>query len=401
MRALLPLLLVLVLCLTPAARADVAADLKSFLGGRGGKIVARDRALGDKLYLFDIDSGQLSKVSDDLDCRAPLISPDGTQLTWFQDDAIYVQDLGSSTKKKVATGYDPHWWIDSSSDTWIYYTSAGSFSSSSRKLWWPNNNGVKTYRIRLKDDKTEELWDWKGSGGPSPDGKYIGAGYATMILYDTAATKAHLLYDQTQGCNASMYPGSGKYLLMHLELPHDTFCYRDASDNRVWYALKPAGTEEWQNPEWSSDVDYATATAKETNTYYSTWVVKLSEIDGATGKIKSGSKGMLKVLETAGGHDWAEPYLWVAPPPAPDSGPPPADSGPPAMDGDPGVTADAGGADASVTKADALQPTEGGTAAGMQTLAGGCALSPRGRQPGGLPAAVLLVLLLALRRRRG
>jgi hypothetical protein len=126
----------------------------------------------------------------------------------------------------------------------------------------------------------------------------VGAAYSTVIIFDLVGGSAHVVNSNNQGCNGSMSPDNN-YHIMHLELPHTTFAYRDKDDNRVWYVENPAGTEEWQNPEFSTHPDFATATAKEGSGRYSVWVVKIS------------TKEMVKVLDVTDGSNWAEPHLWV------------------------------------------------------------------------------------------
>lgn len=406
------IVLALLLASTPS-RADLAAT-RTLLGGRAGKIVAVNKAEGGTLWLLDVDSDAPRRLSDEINCSGPLLSPDGTRVTYHQNGAVFVQALDGAAPTKLLDGYDPHFWRDDAGDEWIYFTTAGNFSSATRKLWWPDANGVKTYRHRLKDGHRELVVDWKASAGPSRDGKMIGAGYATMILFEEDGTP-HLLNNQQQGCNASMYPGDnsgGRYFLMHLELPHDTFCYRDKDDNRLWYVFKPEGTEEWQNPEWSNHPDFCMATARESNTYYGAWVIKISEIDGGTGQIRSGAQGMAQALLTTEG-DWAEPSLWLADSaPSVEPTPPAADGGspPPSV-----VGADGGGAGAmdggagpvdgaSPSSVDPQAPKEGGAGSGLGAadleLAGGCAVV-QWKASSSLPFfALVLLFFCAWRRRR-
>jgi hypothetical protein len=298
------------------ARADVAGELRTFLGDRSGRIAVVDRLAGYKVFIFDLDTGELSKLSDEIACLSPLISPDGTRVVYHQNYNVYIHDIDdrAAPRTRVTEGYDPHWWVDSCDDEWIYYTTQSKSKEAGhwRKLFWPENNGVETYRIRLRDGKKEHVWDWKGSGGPSRDGMWIGSGYASVVLHDLMADRSYLLADEKQGCNPSMYPGADRVYLMHLATNHKTICYRDKDDNLLWYVKNPSGTVEWQFPEWSSHVDYATATAKEKSSFNSVWVIRISEIDGGTGEIRPGKQGMMKVLPTSGGHDWSEPHLWVA-----------------------------------------------------------------------------------------
>ena len=288
------------LLLAPAVYADEYDDLKALLGGKEGKLVARDQTGGNKIYLFDTAARSFAKLSEDIECYQPLISPDGTRVVYQRGGKVYTRPLDGSAPTEIVAGYDGHWWVDDSGDEWLYYTTIGDNpDDTARKVWYPNNGkGIDTHRIRMRDNQDEFVYDWKCSAGPSKDGTHLGASYSTMIIFDLANGSAHVVNGGNQGCNGSMSPDNN-YYLMHLELPHTTFCYRDKDDNRVWYILNPTGTEEWQNPEFSTHPDYATATAKEGSGRYSVWVVKIS------------TNEMLKVLDVTDGSNWSEPHLWV------------------------------------------------------------------------------------------
>ena len=211
-------------------------------------------------------------------------------------------DGGGATE--IVEGYDGHWYLDDNDDEWLYYTTIGDNpEDTARKVWYPNNGkGIQTHRIRLRDNLDEFVFDWKCSAGPSRDGTHLGAAYSTMIIFELASGAAHVVNGNNQGCNGSMSPDDN-YYIMHLELPHTFFCYRDKDDNRVWFVENPAGTIEWQNPEFSTHPDFATATAKEASVEsggrYSVWAVKIS------------TKETVKLLDVLDGSNWAEPHLWV------------------------------------------------------------------------------------------
>jgi hypothetical protein len=288
------------LLLSPLAVADEYDDLKALLEGREGKVVARDQTDGNKLYLFDTATRSTTKLSEDIECHEPQVSLDGTRVAYERGGKVYVRPLDGSAATQIVEGYDGHWWMDDNDDEWIYYTTIGDNpEDTARKVWYPNNGkGIHTHRIRLRDNLDEFVLDWKCSAGPSRDGTHLGAAYSTMIIFEMATGTAHVINSNNQGCNGSMSPDDN-YYLMHLELPHTYFCYRDKDDNRVWFAENPVGTVEWQNPEFSTHPDFATATAKEASGEYSVWVIKIS------------TKEMVKVLDVTDGSNWAEPHLWV------------------------------------------------------------------------------------------
>jgi uncharacterized protein (TIGR03382 family) len=195
-----------------------------------------------------------------------------------------------------------------------------------------------------------------------------------MIIFELAGGIAHVVNGSSQGCNGSMSPDDN-YHLMHLELPHTYFCYRDKDDNRVWYVENPTGTMEWQSPEFSTHPDFATAAAKEGSGNYSVWAVKIS------------TKEMIKILDVTDGSNWAEPHLWVG-----DSGDGEDGGGEP----DGGM----GGDDAGAAADDGSESLEGtdetpGDSEGVGP-GGGCSC---GSQPVA-PAFALLIAFALLRRRR-
>jgi hypothetical protein len=305
-------------------------------------------------------------------------------LVYERGGAVYIRALDGSTATQIVEGYDGHWWVDDNDDEWIYYTTIGDNpDDTARKVWYPNDGkGIQTRRIRLRDDQDEFVLDWKGSAGPSMDGTHLGAAYSTMIIFEAATGTVHVVNGNNQGCNGSMSPDN-RYYLMQLELPHTFFCYRDRDDNRVWNIENPAGTEEWQNPEFSTHPDFATATAKEDNGHYSVWAVKIS------------TKEVVKVLDVADGSNWAEPHLWVESNGGGDDG---------------GSDADTGGDDAGTTNDEADPGTDaepgdsgGDTPANADekiVVSGGCmncATAPAGRCA---VAALLAVLYWRIRLRK-
>ncbi len=298
-----PLKLVLaVACVlgSPTAGADSFDDLEALLGGKNGKLVVRDQNDGNKLYVFDTTSRTFYKLSEEIECLQPLLSPDGTRVVYEHGGTVCIRPLDGGDPATLVAGYDGHWWVDPQGDEWIYYTTVGDNpEETSRKVWYPSNGrGIQTRRIRLKDQLDEFVFDWKCSAGVSRDGTHLGAAYSTMVIFEVPTGIAYVVNGGSQGCNGSMSPDN-RYYLMQLVLPHTVFSFRDRYDNVIWEIQNPFGTQEWQTPEFSTHLDYASATAKEDTGFYSAWVVKISTLE------------TLRVLDTSGGSNWSEPHLWV------------------------------------------------------------------------------------------
>jgi len=280
-----------------------------------GYVVATNRD-DTMCYIHNIATGVTSLLSADLDCREPLVAPDGRWVTYTRGRSnVRVMELPNGTPTTVADGRHPHPWYDQAGDLWIYYTTDS--GNDREKTWWPDTGyDIKTRRVKVDGGECQTLLNWKASGGPSRDGRYLGQGYASIMLFDTEANPAqqyrpcdddagtyngtaHELYDGGQGCNPSMAPDNS-YRIMHLFLPHLYFGFRDKNDTLLWRIIHDNDYEEWQNPEWSTHPDFATASLKHSNSRYAPVVIKISNRHTYTIPGMGVSDG-----------DWQNPQLWV------------------------------------------------------------------------------------------
>lgn len=282
------------------AQLDLA-PLRALLDGRPARLVARDHLNGDKIFALDVDSGVLFTLNDDLAAESPLLSPDGTRVVYQQGGSVYIAPFDGTARTLVTAGYDPHWWVAPQGDEWIYYTTRGDDLNGERTCYYPGCHGIETRRVRLRDQVDEFVLAWKGNGGLSRDGTHLGAGEATMIIFDLVANQQYFVNEGRNACNPSMSPDN-RYFLMHLTGTHQFFLFRDQQDNVVWQIKKPIDAEQWIEPEWSTDVDFATAASGESNGRASLCVVKISTSE------------YIRVLDARSElHNWSQPHLWVGP----------------------------------------------------------------------------------------
>lgn len=356
--------------------------------GHHGLVVALDHAEGDTLYVYDLTSRELRRLSDEIGCKGPKISSDGTRVVYHRGGMLHLRALAGGPAEPLVAGYNGHFWLDGAGEEWVYYTTIGDDPSDIwRRLLWPQSQGITTRRRRLRDGRDEHVLDWKGSGGPSPDGTHIASGYATVAIFDGAG-QPHFLNGGEQGCNTSLSPDD-RYLMMFFpELGHHRIAIVDKNDLLRWELFPPFGVVRWENPDWSNHPRVAAVSGVAGHGYGSVYLIGLPEaLDGSL----SEPRDLLLLLDARkGSHDWREPTLWI------DWQRPPIEY--PAVDG--GASSDLeqssgrdvgldGGGDAGSEG----EPSEG------DSNADGCGLGGRTAKGGGL-VLFLLVAALAWRRRR-
>ncbi|MBW2731579.1 MAG: hypothetical protein JRH20_04245 [Deltaproteobacteria bacterium] len=277
--------------------------------GYHGLLVALDHAEGDTLYVYDLTSGELRQLSDEIACRGAKISPDGTRVVYHQGGMLRRRALAGGPSEALVAGYDGHWWLDDAGEEWIYYTTMGDDPKDVwRRVLWPQGLGITTRRRRLRDGRDEHVLDWKASGGPSPDGTHLAGGYATVVVFD-AAQEPHFLNGGEQGCNTSLSPDE-RYLLMFFpDLAHQRIAMVNIQDQLLWELSVPFGVVRWENPDWSNHPRFAVTSGLAGHGYASVYVVALPVVlDGSPPQ----EQDLVQLLDARqGNHDWREPTLWV------------------------------------------------------------------------------------------
>lgn len=293
--------------------ADAGPDLLQIppteLLGHHGLVVALDHAEGDTLYLYDLSKGELTRLSDEIACRGPDISPDGQRVVYHRAGMLYQRELAGGRAQPIVAGYDGFYWLDEEGEEWIYYTTIGDDPTDLwRRLEWPWGQGITTRRRRLRDGHDEHMLDWKGSGGPSPDGTHIAAGYATVAIFDLAG-EPHFLNGGEQGCNTSLSPDA-RYLLMFFpDVDHRRIGVVNKDDRLLWQLRPPLGVTRWDNPDWSNHPRFATVSGVASHGYASIYVIELPA--RFEGRVDAPVR-LLQLLDARqGNHDWREPTLWV------------------------------------------------------------------------------------------
>jgi hypothetical protein len=279
------------------------------------------------MYWVDFSQAALSeqKVANTTPVISPLISPSGSLVTFWtgtdQSGTIYACSLlTNTTPVVVASGFDPHWWIEAGTGKVfiIYSTVTG-------KLNWPQLGQTLKQEINpntfAKIGTASVLLANSFNGGLSKNGRYLCTAYESTDMYEFLTSTHMQLNNNIQSCNASITPATTparQNRMMHLSLGqtinsqlyqmHQVFMIRNFSDVLLWYIEWPPGTDEWQKPEWSTHENFAVATAKRTSGgEYNVYIVKIATI-GTVAATEPESESPLRVVD--GNNTY--PHLWVA-----------------------------------------------------------------------------------------
>ena len=303
------------------AFAATAGEVSTFLGGLTGKVVYVDPTDFGKAYRLDLATMTATKISDDQGVKSPLISPDGDWITYQISSRSYIRRIdgaGSATQLPGNPAEAPHWYDDGST-VYVVHCSESDDIYSGGYTQIQELDGA----YGVVGTAPQMLFASRAAdGGRSADGRWLAEAYPLSFLYDMDNGNREygwnwLRYTQgeidlgyadqdelgnvQQTCNGSLSPDIGRnWRYMTLRIPHErvTIYKYDAAadrwiDDRTF--LNPAGTQEWQHPEWSNHPDFATATAGMLMNTYKTYLMKTY-----TGEI-------IEVVST----DTDFPHMWV------------------------------------------------------------------------------------------
>lgn len=293
------------------------AAVSGILGSEAaaGAILTYVKETDGFIYYVDLNAAVLTEkllCNDVTPAISPLISPDGRMVTFADiSGKYYVCALSEdATAYELGTGFDPHWWVNGDSTFILYCSNTG-------KLSWPMPG--KTYRQRIVWDAAAPqtsgaplvVANYSFNGGLSKTGAYLCTAYDDVVMYDNSGSTQIILNKGIQACNASITPttSTGMYddaEMMILSLggavggviyqQHEIFYILDRFDAVRWSVTNPPSTTEWQKPEWSTNKNFAVATALHGINYH-VYIVRTYEDDD--------------YIEVVDGNN-TYPHLWVA-----------------------------------------------------------------------------------------
>ncbi|OGQ85719.1 MAG: hypothetical protein A2289_13440 [Deltaproteobacteria bacterium RIFOXYA12_FULL_58_15] len=276
----------------PIEGLEVAEDeLRAFLGGKGGVLTWVDGGGTIQVLDFRGSSPQVKPLSSDIDCINPLISPDGTRILYSVGSAsgpklIRARDLTGGSPQQIGAGDVAYWHITANGEKVLYCD-------------WSDkeDNGAsgKTYLQSIEFGGTTlvgaptVLHDRAMDAGVNGDGRWLGQVYNNLWAYDGLYDREYppssfFLDDGVpadhQTCNGSMAPDASARL-MTLVIPHDwvrVFSYNAELDHFEMTSQfeLPAGSQEWEFPEWSTHPGFFTAVLRGPDLKFSVYIGKVS-----------------------------------------------------------------------------------------------------------------------------
>jgi uncharacterized protein (TIGR02171 family) len=306
--------------------------LQGYVSGRPAKLVFVNASQG-KRHLVYVDytrfPPRMREFSDIENVFNPVLSPDGNRVAFAtgsegqeKGSSIFVRGLDGTdaASRFVAEGFVPRWWVNPATrDTFITYTNSAVDNSDGR---WPASRTLSQKMAGgIPEGAASQVTSDGGfHDGRSRDGRFLATGFRYLKLRDLQSGQTRILFtspqngkaagDTSQVCNVSMSPDSlGRTLFLDFgsSLPSrligsaygvHQFAFMGGADGNVsrWFRA-PRDEEGWEDLEWSNQVDYAVAGAKE----------------------ESGARKRLYLLDLkdsiytrlASGSTLLEPHLWL------------------------------------------------------------------------------------------
>ena len=326
-----------------------SAAIDSFFNTTNVKIAY---ALADNVfrtvYFIDFNAATPAPVKlikpagmENIDADSPLISPDGTFVTYYlitgnTTYGAYIQKLDPDAQPVLvaSNGTEPHWWKDSANQVYVIYSDqymvenlVTGVGHTFRQKFSPNGNGSLLGAV-------DTIAPYPMNGGLSKDGRYLCTGYKHAAFYDISTQTLVPINGDNQVCNPSTDPDSSlPYRMMFLNiggiqslnnpfLGNADFPSNNLSQHAYLFIVDPSNTVQdyvpitimgnsyhaWQCPEWSNNPNFAAAMAlaDEFATTGDGVIIKGMENRMAQKKILVFTQGSGKLNTQR-----ATPYVWI------------------------------------------------------------------------------------------
>ncbi len=295
-----------------AKRCKLLYRLRRETGLQGHGERAAERAKGSSLFILDYQSNSECPMvieypnEDRYKSFNPLISPDGNAVLFnqtFRATDIFILKIGDDMPKRVGFGANPRWFINQ--NTHKYYVVYRDDNAMYDDVPQPG----ATYIQEIDEDyepvnEPIQIATNGYGGGISTNGRYLVTAFKLACILDRHSGelsapwgKAIQQPDHTnQCCCPSIAPDdSGRFMV--LRWPHERFSISDFTGKHRTHFYKPDGYLEWQTPEWSTDIDFCTASAMNDRLIYDLFLVSIPD------------KRYLQITSDGGyvhGHLWLE-----------------------------------------------------------------------------------------------
>ncbi|MBD3315419.1 MAG: hypothetical protein GF344_06500 [Chitinivibrionales bacterium] len=261
---------------------------------------------------------------DNIFADSPLISPDGSYVTYFLRSGntprgAYVQELSPDAEPVLVdeNGGEPHWWKDSVGNVYIVYCD---------ELLVENiaEGQGKTYRrpVTLGGSNPTigsavELANVAMTGGLSRDGKFLCTGYYDAAFYDLESNNLIKINEGVQVCNPAISTDPNnphEMLFLNFQGPqklngftqsieqHAAIIFADVNNAATNSVMSgDFGYSEWQDPDWSNHPNFIAALG----------MISTSTADGVIVDLEE--KNLLKLNRNGNILDnTSTPSLWVS-----------------------------------------------------------------------------------------
>jgi hypothetical protein len=280
------------------------------------------------------------KEMENLNGDSPLISPDGSFVTYYLTfgatvNGAYIQRLDTASSPVLidAKGTEPHWWKDPSG-LYIIYSNVMTVNGDLKK-------GIgQTYKQKVDltgngalSGPAQVIAPYPMNGGLSANGQYLCTGYTITAFYSIFDSSLIKINETFQTCNPSIDPdtahpdwmmflnfegkqnmnnpfvGSADYPDSFVQQHTILYIVDHTNTVRDYIPLSQlsaiGGYAEWQDPEWSNDPRFAAALG----------VIDDAQADGIIIKNmgdRTVAKAFLKFTLGKGKLDQTStPYIWI------------------------------------------------------------------------------------------